>query len=101
MMAVVSITKQDAESLIDGAAVALQWGEVSNACVRVRERACANVLYCVQLTLHFCICSSSQGLGPIVTPSEAESNSVGATWTFKMTSKVGFSSSHAHLPTGV
>jgi hypothetical protein len=59
MMAVVSITKQDAESLIDGAAVALQWGEVSNACVCVRVRACAcvcvrcvrvracaNVLYC-------------------------------------------------------
>ena len=45
MMAVVSITKQDAESLIDGAAVALQWGEVSNACAWVRVRACANMLY--------------------------------------------------------
>ena len=80
------------------------------ACVCVRVRACAcvacvcvRVRMCstVQLTRHSCICSSSQGLGPIVTPTEAESNSVGATWTFKMTSKVGFSSSDAHLPTGV
>jgi hypothetical protein len=63
-------------------------------CVRACVRSCAT-------HQQFLRNLSSQGLGPLVTPSETESNDVAAAWTFKMTSKVGFVSGNEHLPTGV
>jgi hypothetical protein len=98
---VVSISKRDAEMLLDGTVIAVQWGTV---CMRGLflnfTSACTNVWFgkdsgWKELTRRVC----AQGMGApndhAATTTEADAKP----WSFKITSQVGFDvGADAHLP---